>query len=98
MWQWCLGSDKQRANNPGLYASLAKRLSGASSLAIQQIELDLRRTFPNNPLLDRPEDIDRMRRVLGAYSLRSPDIGYCQSMNFIVATLYVIRMCCVDDV
>lgn len=52
-----------------------------------QIELDLRRTFPNDP----PELIDKLivplRNVLTTFVKRNPTIGYCQGMNFIVGNL-----------
>lgn len=55
-----------------------------------QIEKDLLRTFPGNEKMagrDGTEGIDSLRRILTAYSLRNPSVGYCQSMNFLVATL-----------
>lgn len=55
-----------------------------------QIEKDLLRTFPGNERMggkDGTDGIDSLRRILTAYSLRNPSVGYCQSMNFLVATL-----------
>lgn len=56
-----------------------------------QIEKDLLRTFPGNEKMagkdGTTEGIDSLRRILTAYSLRNPSVGYCQSMNFLVATL-----------
>ena len=55
-----------------------------------QIEKDLLRTFPGNEKMggkDGTDGIDSLRRILTAYSLRNPSVGYCQSMNFLVATL-----------
>ena len=52
-----------------------------------QIELDLRRTFPN----DKAETIEKficpLRNVLYTFVKRNPTIGYCQGMNFIVGNL-----------
>ena len=52
-----------------------------------QIELDLRRTFPN----DSPDVINKLivplRNVLTTFVKRNPTIGYCQGMNFIVGNL-----------
>lgn len=59
--------------------------SNSSSAA--QIEKDLTRTFPTNYLYQKDEGIASLRQVLLAYSVRNPQVGYCQSMNFIVATL-----------
>ena len=52
-----------------------------------QIELDLRRTFPN----ENPEEMEihiiPLRNVLTTFLKRNPTIGYCQGMNFIVGNL-----------
>ncbi|KAG0185798.1 hypothetical protein DFQ28_008759 [Apophysomyces sp. BC1034] len=66
---------------------------------VDMIQRDLHRTFPDNirfccavlaedgsTLMD-PEanqELQKLRRVLLAFTLYSPDIGYCQSMNFLV--------------
>jgi len=34
-----------------------------------------------------PDGLAALRRVLVAYSLHSPEVGYCQSLNFVVAML-----------
>jgi len=50
--------------------------------AAMQIELDLARTLPNHL---QPDQRGILRRVLRAFSVHRPDIGYCQGMNFIAA-------------
>jgi len=66
--------------------NLATRSSRRPEMA-EIIERDLHRTFPTNYHFEDKEGIARMRRVLLAYSLRNRAIGYCQSMNFLVAVL-----------
>ena len=51
------------------------------------IEKDLHRTFPNNSNFLEEEGINSLRRLLHAYSVRNPEVGYCQSMNFLAALL-----------
>ena len=48
--------------------------------AAKQIELDLLRTLPNNKHYDTPhaDGIAKLRRVLLAYSVHSPEVEYCQ--------------------
>jgi hypothetical protein len=55
--------------------------------SVFQIELDLARTLPNNRHYESPQSdgIPRLRRVLIAFSLHRPDIGYCQGLNRIAA-------------
>lgn len=52
-----------------------------------QIELDLNRTFPNDPPEAVEKYIDPLRNVLSTFVKRNPTIGYCQGMNFIVGNL-----------
>ena len=48
-----------------------------------QIELDLLRTLPNNKHYDSPhaDGVAKLRRVLLAYSVHSPEVEYCQVSN-----------------
>jgi hypothetical protein len=61
--------------------------SGREWQAAIDIEKDLRRTFPTNVNFQSEQGIAELRRVLLAYALRNPGLGYCQSMNFITAML-----------
>ena len=53
------------------------------------IELDVRRTFPEHPRLTS-QFVERMRTVLLAYAKRNPEVGYCQGMNFVVASILLV--------
>ncbi|KAG1668130.1 hypothetical protein FOA52_003917 [Chlamydomonas sp. UWO 241] len=53
---------------------------------LQQIEKDLPRTFPGHAGM-QGEGRAALRRVLAAYALRNPSVGYCQGMNFIAGVL-----------
>ena len=48
---------------------------------------DLPRTFPLNAWVGSPEGQDALRRVLLAFSVHKPDVGYSQSMNYVAAML-----------
>ena len=52
-----------------------------------QIELDLSRTFPNDPVDKVERYIDPLRNVLNTFIKRNPTIGYCQGMNFIAGNI-----------
>ncbi|KAG9287742.1 hypothetical protein G9A89_004145 [Geosiphon pyriformis] len=69
---------------------------------VEVIERDLHRTFPENIkfkstvvsedggstlMTDNVPIIQSLRRVLVAFSLYSPNIGYCQSLNYIAGLL-----------
>ena len=78
----------------GYYAALLSRTSagGESSVAQQvakQVDKDLHRTFGSLRGLRVPttEALQSLRNVLLAYAEHNPQVGYCQSMNFLVAVL-----------
>ena len=72
---------------PTLYADTLKKYDGRSSAAIDEIEKDLNRSLPEYPGFQSEEGIERLRRVLTAYSWTNTDVGYCQAMNIVVAAL-----------
>ena len=53
---------------------------------LMQIEKDLPRTFPKGvPGCSTKKTM--LRRVLAAYALRNPSVGYCQGLNFVAGML-----------
>lgn len=69
---------------------------------------DLARTFPSNAWMATAEGQAALRRVLLAFSVQNPRIGYCQSMNFLAAMLLMaldqseerafwVLVCLIDD-
>ncbi|KAF1831344.1 GTPase-activating protein GYP3 [Decorospora gaudefroyi] len=87
----------------GLYKSLVARVKRDELNKDDKdaIERDLDRTFPDNihfrpepatDLLDGESDdepvlIQDLREVLACFALNNPNIGYCQSLNFIAGLL-----------
>jgi len=58
--------------------------------AAVEIEKDLRRTFPGHTLFESEEGKSMLRRILLAYALRNPSVGYCQSMNVLAAFILLV--------
>lgn len=94
VWWLCSGAEdkKNAASSVETYMALVKRIPLLSKRAALEIEKDLPRTFPHEA--PRPGERDlrassmaELRRVLQAYCLRNPVVGYCQSMNFLAAML-----------
>ncbi|XP_038904801.1 ecotropic viral integration site 5 protein homolog isoform X3 [Benincasa hispida] len=50
---------------------------------------DIPRTFPGHPALDE-NGRDSLRRLLLAYALHNPSVGYCQAMNFFAGILLLL--------
>lgn len=48
---------------------------------------DLPRTFATHPWLRSEEGQAALRRVLTAFSVHNPGVGYCQGLNFLAALL-----------
>ncbi|KAG4026997.1 hypothetical protein MFRU_034g00560 [Monilinia fructicola] len=89
IWEQTSGSLFLRLENPTLYTDTLAKFEGRDSLAIDEIEKDLNRSLPEYPGFQSVEGIDRLRRVLTAYSWTNEEVGYCQAMNIVVAALLI---------
>ncbi|AQZ16241.1 MDR1 (YGR100W) [Zygosaccharomyces parabailii] len=89
VWELCSGSMYLRQENPTEYQELLQKNEGKSSQAVEEIEKDLRRSLPEYSAYQSDEGIQRLRKVLTAYSWKNPDVGYCQAMNIVVAGLLI---------
>ena len=87
MWELTSGSLYLRLFNPTLYADTLREFEGRHSLSLDEIEKDLNRSLPEYAGFQSEEGIGRLRRVLGAYSWRNEEVGYCQAMNIVTAAL-----------
>lgn len=98
-WYFARGQEKLNKNH-GVYDSLLSKINGVKQKDklqlrdLEVIERDLHRTFPDNihfqkqpASQDEPIMIQSLRRVLTAFSIYNPKIGYCQSMNFLTGLL-----------
>ncbi|MCQ2818793.1 MAG: TBC domain-containing protein [archaeon] len=51
------------------------------------ISMDLERTFPEEEYFKKPENLQKLNRILLAYTKRNISLGYAQGFNFIVGRL-----------
>ena len=82
------GAKRNLRDNPGYYWALLEEFpEGFPSPYKNQIDLDLHRTFPDDPYFKSPSIIKKLQNVLLTFSRRNLTIGYCQGFNFIVGKL-----------
>ncbi|HLD78453.1 MAG TPA: hypothetical protein VJB16_05485, partial [archaeon] len=84
LWMDLSGARLSMKMHPGHYSELVARLSEVPEEAVDQIEKDVPRTFPDHPFF-RAEGAVILRRLLLAYALHNLDVVYCQGMNYIAA-------------
>jgi len=54
----------------------------------EEVKKDLLRTLPEHPLFQTASGLQRLYRILTAYSVRNAEgVGYCQSTNFVAGVL-----------
>jgi Rab-GTPase-TBC domain len=83
MWLKITGAGYLLEDHPDYYKNIKQLSSSVDTRSIKQIEKDVNRTFPGDRTFDKQE----LRNVLVAYSIRNPNVGYCQGLNFVVATI-----------
>lgn len=89
MWELSSGSIYLRLFSPTLYTDILSEYEGRHSHSIEEIEKDLNRSLPEYRGFQNDIGISRLRRVLGAYSWRNEEVGYCQAMNIVTAALLI---------
>ena len=70
-------------DHPQYYNNLKHTRKSTESKAVKQVLKDLNRTFPGDKSYNKQE----LKDILVTYSYRNPNVGYCQGLNFIVATI-----------
>jgi hypothetical protein len=78
-----------RLDNSTEFEKVLQDNKNKHSVAIEEIEKDLNRSLPEYAAYQDKEGIERLRRVLTAYSWKNPEVGYCQAMNIVTAALLI---------
>lgn len=90
IWAECSGASAMRI--PGYYEDL---VTGPAAVdpdlsVVAQIDMDINRTLTDNIFFRKGPGVPKLKEVLLAYSRRNPEVGYCQGMNLIAASLLLI--------
>ncbi|KAJ5256789.1 hypothetical protein N7478_012893 [Penicillium angulare] len=90
VWSECSGASAMRV--PGYYDDLVHGIGGTEPEAsvVAQIDMDIRRTLTDNVFFRKGPGVAKLKEVLLAYSRRNVEVGYCQGMNLIAASLLLI--------
>ncbi|KAL8688653.1 MAG: hypothetical protein Q9224_004830, partial [Gallowayella concinna] len=89
IWAECSGASALRI--PGYYDDLVNSNGENDDPTIlAQIEMDIHRTLTDNVFFRKGPGVTKLNEVLLAYSRRNPEVGYCQGMNLITASLLLI--------
>ena len=87
VWAECSGASALRV--PGYYEDLIS--NGIDDpMILAQIQMDINRTLTDNVFFRNGPGVTKLNEVLLAYSRRNPEVGYCQGMNLITASLLLI--------
>ncbi|KAJ3316374.1 hypothetical protein HDU93_004445, partial [Gonapodya sp. JEL0774] len=90
LWDLTSGAMYLRFASPGHYHRILEGNSGrARTLAMDEIDKDVHRSLPEYPAYQTPQGLEALRRVLYAFSVHNPQLGYCQAMNLLVACLLI---------
>ena len=93
VWLLLSGSASRMSDQSTGRGSYAQLLEAGRTLSerggeetVAAIDRDLHRTFPGHPKLTT-SFLASTKNILLAYSARSPEVAYCQGMNFVCAAI-----------
>lgn len=87
IWAECSGATALRV--PGHYDDLVASETD-DPVIVSQIQMDIHRTLTDNVFFRKGPGVTKLNEVLLAYSRRNPQVGYCQGMNLITASLLLV--------
>lgn len=87
IWTECSGAMSMKV--PGYYDDLLQN-GHDDPIVISQIAMDINRTLTDNIFFRQGPGVSKLRQILLAYSRRNQEVGYCQGMNMIAASLLLI--------
>ena len=87
IWAECSGASALRI--PGYYDDLVQNGTDDPEI-LSQIQMDIHRTMTDNVFFRVGPGVAKLREVLLAYARRNPELGYCQGMNLVTASLLLI--------
>ncbi|MBN3284443.1 TBD2A protein, partial [Polyodon spathula] len=94
VWRWIVRTRTQvyRKRNPNRYQELTKHCEVSEHPASRQIRLDLHRTLTGNKHFSSPNSdaVQKLQRILLAFSWQNPTIGYCQGLNRLAAIALLV--------
>ncbi|KAK5639179.1 hypothetical protein RI129_011671 [Pyrocoelia pectoralis] len=92
MWMRLSGALNKKQQSEMNYKEIVRLSSSDSLMTSKQIEKDLLHTMPTNACFSHitSTGIPRLRRILRGLAWLYPDIGYCQGMGMIVASLLLL--------
>ena len=88
-WLISSGAKRDLINNKNYYYNLLQKYPKKIPYE-ENINLDLKRTFPELEFFKKEENLKKMKNILLAFAMRNISIGYCQGFNFIVGKLLMI--------
>eukprot|EP00834_Sanchytrium_tribonematis_P006898 NODE_556_length_6108_cov_1.468464.p1 type:complete len:673 gc:universal NODE_556_length_6108_cov_1.468464:2373-355(-) len=89
-WLWSCGALYEQFLTAGYYKEILDSIpAGHKSISSEEIEKDLHRSLPEYQAYHSDEGINRLRRVLLAYSISNIELGYCQAMNLVASVLLI---------
>ena len=83
IWSKITGAFARMVENPSLFTEFNSLKEAIPQKVINIIETDIPRTFSNA----KSNLGEQIRKILQAFALMHPEVGYCQALNFLAAIL-----------